>query len=74
MTRIAPALFCAAALALGATMVIGCGDSDDEFPEGAVAKVGEAVITKSDFGALGSSPRTGPIRGTTARRPGPRRP
>jgi hypothetical protein len=34
-------LFCAAALALGA--------SNDESPEGGVAKVGEAVITKSDF-------------------------
>jgi foldase protein PrsA len=49
MRQIASTLFCAAALALGAAVVLGCGDSDDELPEGAVAKVGEAVITKSDF-------------------------
>jgi peptidyl-prolyl cis-trans isomerase C len=46
--EVAPTLFCAAALALGA-VVVGCGGSDDELPEDAVAKVGDAVITKSDF-------------------------
>jgi parvulin-like peptidyl-prolyl isomerase len=46
--RVAPTLVCAAALALGAVLV-GCGDSDDGLPENAVAKVGDAVITKSDF-------------------------
>lgn len=49
MRQVAPTLFCAAALALGSAVVVGCGDSDDELPEDAVAKVGEAVITKSDF-------------------------
>ena len=49
MRQVAPRLCCAAALALGGAVVVGCGDSDDEFPEGAVAKVGEAVITESDF-------------------------
>jgi foldase protein PrsA len=49
MRQVASTLFCAAALALGALVVVGCGDSDDELPENAVAKVGEAVITKSDF-------------------------
>jgi foldase protein PrsA len=49
MRQVAATLFCAAALALGAAVVAGCGDSDDELPEGAVARVGKAVITKSDF-------------------------
>lgn len=47
MRRITATLLCAAAL--GATVVAGCGDSDDELPEGAVARVGDVVITKSDF-------------------------
>jgi parvulin-like peptidyl-prolyl isomerase len=47
--RVAPTLFCAAALALGAAGLVGCGGSDDELPKDAVAKVGDSVITKSDF-------------------------
>lgn len=49
MRRVAPTLFCAAALALGPAGLLGCGNSDDELPDDAVAKVGDAVITKSDF-------------------------
>jgi len=49
MKRVTPTLFCAAALVLGGTAVAGCGDSDDALPEDAVAKVGDTVITKSDF-------------------------
>jgi foldase protein PrsA len=49
MSRFAPRLLCVAALALGAAFVAGCGESEGEWPEGAVAKVGDAVITKSDF-------------------------
>ena len=37
------------AIALSAAVAVGCGDSDDELPEDAVARVGDAVITKSDF-------------------------
>jgi foldase protein PrsA len=44
-----PTLFCAAALALGPAALVGCGGSDDGLPDDAVAKVGDAVITKSDF-------------------------
>jgi foldase protein PrsA len=46
MRRIPATLLCA--VALGAAVVIGCGDSD-ELPEDAVARVGDAVITKADF-------------------------
>jgi peptidyl-prolyl cis-trans isomerase C len=50
MRQVAARLFCAAALALGAAAAVaGCGDSDNELPEGAVARVGDVVITKSDF-------------------------
>lgn len=49
MRRVAPTLFCAAALALGPAGLVGCGGSDDELPKDAVAKVGDAVITTSDF-------------------------
>ena len=49
MKRVAPTLFCAAALALGPAGLLGCEDSDDELSDDAVAKVGDAVITKSDF-------------------------
>jgi foldase protein PrsA len=49
MRRVAPTLFCAAALALGPAGLLGCGDSDDDLPKDAVAKVGDAVIPKSDF-------------------------
>lgn len=49
MRRVAPTLFCAAALALGPAGLLGCGNSDDELPDDAVAKVGDVVITKSDF-------------------------
>jgi parvulin-like peptidyl-prolyl isomerase len=49
MGRVAPTLFCAAALALGPAGLLGCGNSDDELPDDAVAKVGDVVITKSDF-------------------------
>lgn len=47
MRRITATLLRAAAL--GAAVVVGCGDSDDELPEDAVARVGDAVITKADF-------------------------
>ena len=47
--RVAATLVCAAALALGPTGMVGCGGSDDALPDDAVAKVGDAVITKSDF-------------------------
>ena len=47
MRRITATLLCAAAL--GAAVVVGCGDSDDELPEDAVARIGDAVITKADF-------------------------
>jgi foldase protein PrsA len=49
MRPAAPRLLCAAALALGAGVAAGCGDGDDGLPDDAVAKVGDAVITKSDF-------------------------
>jgi parvulin-like peptidyl-prolyl isomerase len=49
MRQVAPTLLCAAALALGAGVVVGCGDSDEELPEDAVAKVGDTVITKADY-------------------------
>ena len=49
MRRVAPTLFCAAALALGPAVLLGCGDSDDALPDDAVAKVGDAVIPKSDY-------------------------
>jgi foldase protein PrsA len=47
--QVVPTLFCAAALALGPAVVLGCGDSDDGLPDDAVARVGDAVITKADF-------------------------
>ena len=47
MRRITATLLCAAAL--GAAVEVGCGDSDDELPEDAVARVGDAVVTKADF-------------------------
>ncbi len=70
MRKAAGTLFCAVALALGAAGVVGCGDGDDELADGAVAKVGDALITKSDFERarkLGSDPTDRSDDGAKAR-------
>jgi foldase protein PrsA len=48
--RVVLTLLCAVPGGVGAVALVGCGDSPDEgLPDGAVAKVGDRVITRSDF-------------------------